>query len=513
MITSQHQNKLPFVVAGLLLGILMSAMDNTIVASAMPTILADIGGAGGWEKFVWVTSAYIVATMAGMPIFGKLSDMFGRKRFYIFGLLMFLLGSMLCGTANSIEMLAVYRVIQGIGGGALVPIAFTIIFDIFPPEKRGKMTGLFGAVFGTSSVMGPLLGAYITDFWGWEWIFYINLPLGIVSFWFIMQFYKETSPTKKQQIDWAGAFTLIIAVVSLMFALETGGKTYAWNSIPIISLFVVFAVFLALFLWIETKAKEPIITFSLFKRRLFATSQCIGFLYGMIFVFAVVYIPMFVQGVYGGTATNSGLILTPMMLGSVVTSTAAGILLSRLRFRSLMIVSGILLAAGIGLLSTLSPDTPRTLMTLYMVLTGMGVGFSFSLISLASVHGMDFNQRGTANATQSFFRSLGMTLGITVFGAVQSALFNRSISQAMPNPEAMRGIDAQVLLAEETRKQIPPDVYDQLINSLADSISGTFGWILVPVVLALISIALMGGERIQAEKPERDKRAKASNVG
>lgn len=193
----EKNNKLGFVVAGLLLGILMASMDNTIVVTAMGTIVGDLGGL---ENFVWVVSAYMVAEMAGMPIFGKLSDMYGRKRFFIFGLIVFMVGSALCGTAENITQLGIYRAIQGIGGGALVPIAFTIVFDIFPPEKRGKMGGLFGAVFGLSSIFGPLLGAYITDYISWHWVFYINLPLGVLALIFITFFYKESRVHRKQKL-------------------------------------------------------------------------------------------------------------------------------------------------------------------------------------------------------------------------------------------------------------------------------------------------------------------------
>ena len=306
---NMEKSNVNFIVVGLLLSILVASMDNTIVSTAMGTIVGDLGGI---DSFVWVTSAYMVASMAGMPIFGKLSDMFGRKRFFIFGLIVFLIGSILCGLAQSMVQLSIFRAIQGIGGGALMPIAFTIVFDVFPPERRGKMTALLGATFGISSVFGPLLGAYITEYISWHWIFYVNIPIGLISLFFIIKYYHESPQRTKQVIDWGGAITLVIAVVSLMFAIELGGKNYAWNSIQIISLFTIFGIMFIAFLFIEKKAKEPIIPFSLFKRRLFASSQVLAFLYGATFIPLTVYIPIFVQSVYGGSATNAGLILTPV---------------------------------------------------------------------------------------------------------------------------------------------------------------------------------------------------------
>lgn len=287
------ESNLKLVIVGLLLGILMSAMDNTIVAAAMGTIVSDLGGL---DKIVWVTSAYMVMVMAGTPIFGKLSDMYGRKRFFIFGLIVFLIGSALCGTSASITQLSIYRAIQGIGGGALMPIAFTIVFDIFPPEKRGKLTGLFGAVFGISSVIGPLLGAYITEYVSWNWIFYINLPIGIVSFFLIMTSYKESITHSKQRIDWGGAFTLVAGIICLMFALELGGNQYAWDSAAILGLFAAFVVLLIAFIIIEKFAAEPVISFAMFRQRLFATSSILGLFYGSAFIVATVYIPIYVQG-------------------------------------------------------------------------------------------------------------------------------------------------------------------------------------------------------------------------
>lgn len=488
-----QQSNIKLVVAGLLLGIFMAAIDNTIVATALSTIIRDLQG---FDQVVWVTSIYMVAVMAGTPIFGKLSDMYGRKRFFIFGLVVFLIGSALCGMANNMTELIIYRAIQGIGGGALMPIAFTIVFDLFPPEKRGKMTGLLGAVFGTSSIMGPLLGAFITDSVGWEWIFYVNVPIGIVSFIFIMTSYKETRSHAKQKIDWTGAATLVGAIICLMFGLELGGQTFAWDSPQILGLFGGFIALFVVFLFAETRAAEPIISFQMFRKRLFASSNIVALFYGATFIVATIYIPIFVSGVYGGTATNSGLILMPMMLGSVAGSQGGGMLTTLTSFRNIMILSVFCFIAGIFCLSTINPDTPRYLLTIFMVLTGFGVGFSFSTLSMASIHNFDARQRGAATSTNSFLRSFGMTVGITIFGIIQRNGLNSRLAEAAGNAPAGVPLNADVVLSPEVMGQLPPNVREQVTVSLADSIANTFMWALVPAVLALVFVLMMGNERV-----------------
>ncbi|WP_138494250.1 MDR family MFS transporter [Paenibacillus pinistramenti] len=494
-----NSRSLRFIVAGLLLGILMSAMDNTIVTTAMGTIVSDLGG---MDQFVWVTSAYMVAVMAGTPIFGKLSDMYGRKRFYIFGIVVFLLGSILCGLAGSITQLSLFRVIQGIGGGALMPIAFTIIFDIFPPKSRGKATGLFGAVFGLSSIVGPLLGAFITDHLGWNWVFYINVPVGIVSFILIMAFYKESPNHLKQRIDWFGAITLVGAIVCLMFALELGGETYAWDSAQILGLFAGFAVLLIAFLLIERKVAEPVISFDMFKVRLFATSNGVALFYGAVFIVATVYIPIFVQGVYGGTATNSGLILMPMMIGSVIGAQSGGLLSTRTSFRRIMLMSIIFFLAGILLLGTLNSDSPRTLLTIYSVVTGIGVGFSFSTLNLSGIHHFDTRQRGSATSTITFMRSLGMTLGITIFGIIQRNLLSDQMTKAFAGSgQSAASIgNPQNALTPENRKQIPEAVLHKISDAMATSIAHTFLWSLIAAGAAALFILLMPNDRVLVNK-------------
>lgn len=497
------QSNLGLVLAGLLLAILMASMDNTIVATAMGTIVGELGGL---DKFVWVTSAYMVAEMAGMPIFGKLSDMFGRKKFFIFGSIVFLLGSILCGTADSIVELSIYRAIQGIGGGALIPIAFTIMFDTVPVDQRGKLGGLFGAVFGLSSIFGPLLGAYITDYISWKWIFYVNIPLGILALFFIAFFYKESPVHSKQKIDWWGAVTLVGAIVSVMFALELGGNEYAWNSVIIIGLFAAFAVMFISFIYIERKVAEPIISFPMFQVRLFTMSNALGLFSGMAFITASVYIPIYIQGVLGGTATNSGLVLLPMMLGSVVSATTGGFLMSKLSYRTIMIPFTLLLAVGMILLTTLTPDTGRLFVTVCMVIVGLGIGATFSVLSNAAIHHFEPSQRGSVNSTVSFIRSLGMTIGITVFGIVQRNVFSDDLKalfagagkeqDQMANNPAFN--DPRVLLSPEARADIPANTLDKITDVLSASIAYTFMWALIPTALAIVAAFMMSKEKLSS---------------
>lgn len=501
MMIAKDKDHTKFILIGLMLAILMSAMDNTIVTTAMGTIVSELGG---MEQFVWVTSAYMVAVMAGTPIFGKLSDMYGRKRFFIFGIITFLVGSVLCGFAGSILQLSIFRAIQGIGGGALMPIAFTIIYDIFPIEKRGKMTGLLGAVFGTSSIFGPLLGAFITDTFSWHWVFYINVPIGLIALFFIIFFYRESLTHAKQQIDWGGAFTLVGAVVCLMFALELGGGKFAWDSGVILGLLGGFAALFIAFVLIERQAKEPIISFGMFRQRLYAASNALALFYGSVFIVATVYIPIYVQGVYGGSATNSGLILMPMMIGSVIGSMMGGLLASKMSYRGIMMISVVCFVAGVFSLSTLTGDSSRILLTLYSILMGFGVGFSFSVLSMAAIHHFDFRQRGAATSTNSFLRSLGMTLGITIFGIVQRNLLSDRMEEAFKGMgQAGQSFgDTREVLTPETRAKIPAEILNKITDSLSYSISHMFMWALIPAVLAVVVVLVMPKDRMTPKASE-----------
>ncbi len=493
---NQQSSRMKPAVVGLLLGMFVAALDQTIVATAMPTVVKELGG---FELFVWVFSAYMIASVVATPIFGKLSDIYGRKRFFLLGLVVFLIGSILCGLSTSMTQLIIFRAIQGIGAGALMPITFAIIFDIFPPEKRGKMNGLFGAVFGLSSVFGPLLGAFFTDYIDWRWVFYINIPIGIVSFILIYSAYHENLNKRKQQIDWAGISFFIIAILGLMFAIEFGGSgTYPWLSAQIIGLFATFVVFLIAFLWVEMKVKDPMIELSLFKNRVFSASQMISFFYGAIMVTGATFIPLFVQGVYGESASAAGQTLTPMMLGVVVSSILGGMFINRTSYRAIMIVSTIILIGALFFLSTMTMDTPRWTVTFYMVFVGLGIGMNFSVLNVSTLHRVGNEHKGAAVSLIAFSRTIGSALGVTVLGAFQKLDFTANIEESFTDPAIREQfLNPSDLLDPEIRKGLPTDVLQEATSALADSIAYLFIVGLIISVLALVCVFFLGRARIE----------------
>lgn len=511
------KSSIGLVVAGLLLGLFMSSLDQTIVSTAMATIIEKLGG---MESFIWVYSAYMIAMVVATPIFGKLSDMYGRKRFFLAGLGLFLLGSILCGMATSMEELIIYRAIQGIGGGAIMPIAFTIIFDTFPVEKRGKMMGLFGAVFGVSSVFGPILGGSITDYMSWRWIFYINVPIGIIAILFILRGYHESKVTKKQTIDWTGAVLLTAWILLLMFGLELGGTDgWAWDSGKTISLFVGAAVLLATFLFVEGKAKDPIIKLSLFKSRLFTGSMGIGLLYGGVMMASATYIPIFIQGVFHKTATETSTVLTPMMLGVVISAQLGGRIGTKFRYRDVLLLSALTLTAGSVLLGfVMDPSTSRALITLFMVIIGLGMGVSFSLLNISTLSSVPPQYKGSASSLIAFFRTIGSALGIAVFGSLQKHEFQQGIKeiegiQSLP-PEVVETIKGgQALLNPEFQKAMPDGMIDQLLVKLSDSILFIFQWSVLLPVLALVFVFMLGRARMEIAKPGGAPGAQGSHGG
>lgn len=484
------------VLVGLLIALFVSAMDQTVVSTALGTIVSDLGG---MDKYVWVTSAYLITELSGMPIYGKLSDMFGRKRFFVFGMIVFLIGSILCGMAHSMIELSVYRAIQGIGGGALMPIAYTITFSVIPDEKRGRVGGLLGSAFGLASILGPLLGSYITEYLSWRWIFYVNLLPGLISLALIVFFFHETLGRTRETIDWLGTFTLIGSIVCLTFAMQLGGNEYAWNSPIILSLFGAAAFLFVSFLYVERSTADPIISFRMLKNKLLSTSLALSFFYGIAYIVVIVYIPLFIEGVLGRSATNSGLILIPLLLSSILTSMSGSLFLRKFGFRFTMLLSGCIYSYGVFLLIHLSENTTPLLSTLYMVVIGIGVGFSFSVLSIGTNRSVEKMERGAANSMLTFLRAFGMTVGLTIFGIIQSHLLINRLSGELSKGDA--GIDLQKvnpteLLTPQTRSQLPHEELKQLTDALAYSLTHMFVWLFVPAVLILILATRMSAKKL-----------------
>jgi EmrB/QacA subfamily drug resistance transporter len=501
---NQKISKTTPAVIGLMLGLFVAALDQTIVATAMPTVVKELGG---FELFVWVFSAYMIASVVATPIFGKLSDIYGRKRFFLLGLVVFLVGSVLCGLSTTMTQLIIFRAIQGIGAGALMPITFAIIFDIFPPEKRGKMNGLFGAVFGLSSVFGPLLGAFFTDYIDWRWVFYINLPIGIVSFILIYSAYHESLHKRKQRIDWVGITFFIIAILGLMFAIEFGGSnTYPWLSAQIIGLFATFVVFLIAFLWVELKVADPMIELRLFKNRVFSASQTISFFYGAIMVTGATFIPLFVQGVYGESASAAGQTLTPMMLGVVVSSMMGGMLINKATYRSIMIASTLILIVSLFLLSTMTVETPRWTVTVYMIFVGLGTGMNFSVLNVSTLHGIGNDHKGAAVSLIAFSRTIGSALGVTILGTFQKLSFTEHIDESFTDPAIREQFrNPRDLLDPSIRTGLSSDVLHKATSALADSIAYLFVVGLIISVFALICVFFLGKARIEIKPKNEEK--------
>lgn len=501
--------KVGLVLTGLLLGMLLGALDQTIMATAMPTVIQQLGGL---SLYSWVFSVYMLASTTSMPIFGKLADLYGRRRMYIVGMALFIGGSALCGLATNMTELIVFRGIQGIGAGALMPLAITILADIMPPERRAKMQGIFGAVFALSSIVGPAAGGFIVDHLSWNWIFYVNLPIGLAAIGIIAVALKENRTAGKRSIDWLGAVLLSGSIVSILLALVFGGGTgeastsYGWGSVPVLGLFAAGAALLALFLWAETKAKEPILPLDMFRNRVITVSYAAGFLMNAAMFGAITYIPLYVQGVIGVSASLAGYILTPLMLSVVVSSIVSGRLLAKVPFRVLIAGGFAIMAVGFWLMSTMDVDTTKTTVVLYMIVAGLGMGPLLPAINTAAQEAADSRMRGVVTSSVQFFRSIGGTIGVSVLGALLSDRLNDGLSGLgaklahIPADKLAHMANPRLLTDKAAMAALPHEVVAELQRLFTGAVTGLFLAGAVIVAIGIVVSFFMGNAKLSRER-------------
>ncbi len=453
------------ILIGVILGMLLAALDQTIVGTALPHIVASLGGL---DHYAWVVTAYLLASTVSIPIWGKLSDIYGRRTFFILGMVIFLIGSALAGTSQNMTQLIIYRGIQGLGAGAMMPIAMAIIGDLFPPAERGKWQGLIVAVFGLASIVGPTLGGWITDNWGWRWVFYVNMPVGVIAI-LTAGFVMPKLVIRRQHIiDYLGVVTLVAGTVPLLLAFSWAGTQYAWGSWQIISLFSFSVVMLITFFLVEMRATEPIISPQLFKNSIFTVSTIAMFLVSAGMFGAILYLPLFVQGVLGNTATDSGLVLTPLMLGFMFSSIVGGQLLSRTgRYKILAMIGFTIAAIGMFMLSRMTPNTSQGEVVRNMLVTGLGIGVMMSLFTIVVQNAFPYRQLGEVTASLTFFRSIGSTMGVAVMGTIMTNEFQNALQTNIP-AILKRLIPADRLAQlENPQLLLAPDVVAKIQHSFA----------------------------------------------
>lgn len=521
MQTNSRRNVL---LIGLLFGMFFSSLDQTVVGTAMPRIIGDLGGL---EILAWVTTAYMLSSTTVVPIAGKLADLFGRRLIYVAGIFLFMLGSALCGTSNNMTELIIYRGLQGIGGGIMMPMAMTIVGDIFPPDKRGKWQGVMGALFGLSSIIGPTIGGWIVDNSTWRWVFYINMPVGILAAVCIfLGLHGEKTMKDKVVIDYAGAGTLVVGVVSFLLGLSLGGKDYPWGSWQIIGLLCTAFVFLLAFILIEKKAKDPILSLDLFKNRVFTVINIVGFLMGLGMFGAIMFLPLFLQGVVGISATKSGNTMIPMMFAMMLTSILGGQLVTKVGFRTQLAAGMGAMAAGFYLLSTMTVYTTQLGAISHIVVLGFGMGLVMPTLTIALQNAFPPEQRGVVTSSSQFFRSIGGTLGVTLLGVVmnhrsidllqkdffpavqdipglQTGPFGGLLEKAHSNPQGL----FNALLSPDTIKNIPEKLQQVLLpplkTTLADSLHLVFLVAMCIAIAGMVISLLIGSARVVRTEPKK----------
>ena len=494
---------------GLMLALFLSSLDQTVVSTAMPRIIADLGG---FDRFTWVTTAYLVASTTTVPIVGRLSDLYGRKVFFLGGIVVFLVGSVLAGVSQSMNQLIVFRAIQGIGGGSMMALSFTTVGDLFPPAERGKYQGIVAAVFGLSSVIGPTLGGFITDNLSWNWIFYVNVPLGLPVIALFIRFFPNTRPERRSiRLDYAGMALLVLVIVPLLIGLSLGGVQYDWLSLQIVGVLVVAVVMTVVLVLVERRADDPIMPLGIYANPVVSISLVAVFITGFAMFGSIIFIPLFFQGVLGASATSSGSFLTPMMLSMVVAATLSGQALSRLggHYRLQGLIGIAIMTCGVVLTSRMTPETSFGQAVASIMVIGLGLGITFPSFTIAVQNASPAGQLGAVTSATQFYRSIGGALGLAVLGSFMANRFAAGLQDSLPptirqalpadqlaqmeenpqalvNPEALEALRASFADRGPQGEQILTQLIESLQETLASAISSVFVVVAVALAIAFV---------------------------
>ncbi|GAA2226925.1 MFS transporter [Kitasatospora cystarginea] len=492
--TTVHNLWVP--IGALLLALLLAALDQTIVSTALPTIVSDLGGL---KHLSWVVTAYLLASTAATPLWGKLGDMYGRKRLFRASIVIFLIGSALCGLARNMGELIAFRALQGLGGGGLIVLTQAIVGDLVPPRDRGKYQGLFGAVFGVTSVLGPLLGGVFVDNLSWRWVFYINLPIGVVALAVIAAVLPSAGVTRRHTIDYLGTFLIASVATCLVLMTSLGGITWPWGSWQVVGLAVLGAVLLVAFVAVERRAAEPVIPMRLFRSRTFSLITVISFVVGFAMFGALTYLPTFLQVVKRVSPTLSGIHMLPMVLGMLFTSIVAGQIVARTgHYRIFPIAGTAVTTIGLVLLSRLTEHSTTTETSLYFLVFGLGLGLVMQVLVLIVQNSVGYQDLGVATGAATFFRSVGASFGVSIFGTVFASGLGRRLPEVLAGLLLPPGFNPATVTADpRVVAALPAAVQDAVHRAYAESITRVFLYAVPVAVVAFVLSLFIREQRLR----------------